>query len=73
MKHITTCKAIRMNDDTMRALMSAITLLRTLDDELEAISKEDDYYSDLEVNCFAAECALEDFINLYNDYAKGEG
>jgi len=72
MKHIQTCKAIRMDYDTEKFLNRALEVLQTLNHELDAIIQEDDYYSGLESECWAAWSALEDFINSFKVYAKGE-
>ena len=72
MTHIKTCKAIRMNVDTENSLNSVLALLQSIHRELDTIVKEDDYFEGLEYDCQMACDYLEEFINSFKSYAKGE-
>ena len=72
MKYVKTCKAIRMEGDTEKFLSNTLEVLQKIDSELETIAKEDEYFSSLEGDCWTACSALEDFIESFKAYAKGE-
>lgn len=72
MKYVKTCKAIRMEGDTEKFLSNTLEVLQKIDSELETIAQEDEYFSSLESECWTACAALEDFIESFKAYAKGE-
>ena len=72
MQYVKTCKAIRMTVDTENFLDNALTVLQSIHKELGMIAKEDDYFEGLADDCCSVCEYLEEFIDSFKDYARGE-
>lgn len=65
MRYIKTCKAIRMDYDTLQKLQDTNNILETIAHELEELAREDAEYRDLTDDAWKASGCLEDFLDSY--------
>lgn len=73
MKRIYTVKAVRMNDDLLEELASALETLDTLTEDLKELASEesdDDYISELRDSAIDAWAGLSNFLDDYNRLYK---
>ena len=65
MRYIKTCKAIRMDYDTLKKLQDTNYMLETIAHELEGLAGEDDNYKDIANDAWHASASLDDFLQSY--------
>ena len=73
MKRIYTIKAIRMNEDVLEELASALETLHTLTEDLKELASEeseDDYISELRDGAIDAWAGLSNFLDDYDRLYK---
>lgn len=71
MRYVQTCKAIRIDEKVLKQLEEAQKIMETISDELKELSDNDKHYFFIHEDASSASACLWDFLQSYNDEARG--